>query len=159
MKIIALEAENYKRLKSVRIEPAPDGSIVTISGNNEQGKTSVMDAIWAALEGAAAARANTKPIRDGEDHARVFLDLGDYTVERVWPENKLILKDQSGRKLGGAQTTLNSLVGSLSFDPLEFAEAGQKEQKKILLDLIGVDVDSFENERKAYFDRRTDVNR
>ena len=49
MKIVSLEAENYKRLKAVEI--TPDGNMVVIGGRNAQGKSSVLDAIWAALGG------------------------------------------------------------------------------------------------------------
>lgn len=47
MKIIALQAENVKRL--VAIEIRPDGNLVQITGKNGAGKTSVLDCIWWAL--------------------------------------------------------------------------------------------------------------
>lgn len=66
MKIISLQAENVKRLTAVSI--TPDGNLVQISGRNGQGKTSVLDAIWWALEGAANIQA--EPIRKGADEAQ-----------------------------------------------------------------------------------------
>lgn len=42
-----------KRLKAVYIEP--DGNLQVVSGRNEQGKSSVLDAIWLALGGGKAA--------------------------------------------------------------------------------------------------------
>jgi recombinational DNA repair ATPase RecF len=47
MQIIELRAENFKRITAVRIRP--DGKVVNISGRNGQGKSSVMDSIWATI--------------------------------------------------------------------------------------------------------------
>ena len=44
IKINQLEIENVKRIKAVRIEPKETG-LTIIGGNNNQGKTSVLDAI------------------------------------------------------------------------------------------------------------------
>lgn len=42
-----LEIENVKRIKAVKIEPSATG-LTIVGGNNNQGKTSVLDAIaWA----------------------------------------------------------------------------------------------------------------
>ena len=49
MKIISLHAENFKRLSAVDI--TPQGDLVVLSGANEQGKSSVLDAIMSALCG------------------------------------------------------------------------------------------------------------
>ena len=50
LKVVSLVAENFKRLKAVTIKPESD--IVVIEGQNEQGKSSVIDAIWWAVGGA-----------------------------------------------------------------------------------------------------------
>lgn len=50
MKINKLEIENVKRVKAVKIEPTANG-LTIIGGNNNQGKTSVLDAIAWALGG------------------------------------------------------------------------------------------------------------
>ena len=47
VKIAALEAENVKRIKAVALTPSPTG-LTIVGGNNNQGKTSVLDALaWA----------------------------------------------------------------------------------------------------------------
>lgn len=48
--ITALEAENVKRIKAVALTPAPTG-LTLVGGNNNQGKTSVLDALAWALGG------------------------------------------------------------------------------------------------------------
>ena len=50
MKINRLEIENVKRIKAVKIEPRESG-LTLIGGNNNQGKTSVLDSIAWALGG------------------------------------------------------------------------------------------------------------
>lgn len=105
MKIVKLEAENFKKLRAVEI--APSGAVVEIRGANEAGKTSVLDSIAAALGGEKLCPA--QPIRRGADRARVAVELDDgLVVERRW----------------GAQKLLDGLVGRLSFDPLAFLRIG-----------------------------------
>ena len=50
VKITAFEAENVKRIKAVQIAPSVTG-LTVIGGDNNQGKTSVLDAIAWALGG------------------------------------------------------------------------------------------------------------
>ena len=48
MKINKLEIENVKRVKAVKLEPMANG-LTIIGGDNNQGKTSVLDSIaWAS---------------------------------------------------------------------------------------------------------------
>jgi len=50
IKINSLELENVKRIKAVRLEPTANG-LTVVGGKNNQGKTSVLDAIAWALGG------------------------------------------------------------------------------------------------------------
>ena len=52
IKINALEIENTKRIKAVKLEPTANG-LTVIGGKNNQGKTSVLDSIAWALGGNA----------------------------------------------------------------------------------------------------------
>ena len=51
VKINSLELENVKRVKAVKLEPTASG-LTVVGGKNNQGKTSVLDAIAWALGGA-----------------------------------------------------------------------------------------------------------
>ena len=161
MKIIKLTAENVKRLRAVEITPA--GDVVTITGRNAQGKTSVLDAIWLALGGGTAGRETARPIRDGETKASVTLDLGDLVVSRTWTGDKtaLTVKNADGAKYSSPQRMLDELVGRLSFDPLEFTRLSAREQVAALLDLVelDVDLDALAAERQRLYDERTDIGR
>lgn len=161
MRVINLRAENIKRLVAVDI--TPDSNTVVISGRNGHGKTSVLDAIWFALGGGKAQADTPRPIRDGEDHAEVRLDLGDLYIVRKWKGEKstLHVTAADGAKYSSPQTMLDGLIGRLSFDPLAFAQAPPKEQLATLLDLVDLpfDIGEVDAKRAGVFDRRTDVNR
>ncbi|MCK5236439.1 MAG: AAA family ATPase [Deltaproteobacteria bacterium] len=162
MKIIKLQAENYKVLKAVTI--TPEGNTVIISGKNGQGKTSTLDTIWAALSGGEAGKKNKKPIREGEDHAMITLDLGDLIVTRKWTSNEksyLTVENKEGANFKSPQSILDNLVGRLTFDPLEFANLKNKEQVDALLETIDLDIDldTVGSARADFFTERTDVKR
>lgn len=101
VKISSLELENVKRVRAVRIEPTSDG-LTVIGGRNNQGKTSVLDAIAWALGGNK--RKPVNPNRDGAAtpaRLRVELDNG-IVVERRGRTGALHVTDESGRKAGQA---------------------------------------------------------
>lgn len=162
VKIARLEAENYKRLKAVDIRP--DGQVVTISGRNAQGKSSVLDALWAALAGGDASRATQQPIRDGQDMAVVRLDLGDKIVTRRWTKDDagtLTVEAKDGAKYQSPQKLLDSLVDKRAFDPLAFTRQSPREQVATLLSTVELSIDPavLDAERKTVFERRTEIGR
>lgn len=160
-KIVRLAAENVKRIRAVEIEP--DGNVVVISGRNGQGKTSVLDSIWFALGGAKAEKETPRPIRDGEDHARVSLDMGDYTVTRTWDEagSRVVVMAKDGTRYASPQKFLDQRLGDLSFDPLAFTRKSAKDQLADLLKLVELPFDplELEVERDMIYGRRTNVGR
>ena len=162
MHVIRLEAENYKRIRAVEIEP--DGNLVVVHGKNGAGKSSVLDSIWAAIKNASAGKDNPDPIRHGETEARVRVDLGDVVVTRTWKAgkaSKLTVHNSEGVSQKGPQKLLDSLVGRLSFDPMAFASLKESEQLAELLDLVELPFVPAELDarREAIFSNRRDVNR
>jgi recombinational DNA repair ATPase RecF len=161
MKIVQLNAENFKRLRAVEIKP--DGNVVIIAGKNAQGKSSILDAIWATLAGGAGVKEITKPIREGEESAKVTLDLGDFTVTRSWKEGKTDLKvvAKDGMSPTSKQKFLDDRLGALSFDPLAFSQMDNKTQLATLLSLVELpfDIDELADKKKGIYDRRTEVGR
>lgn len=157
MKIIRLEAENFKRLSAVEITPA--GNVIKITGANTQGKTSVLDAIWAALAGGDAQP--EQPIRKGASRATVRLDLGDLIVERRYTakSSELIVTNKTGARYPSPQKMLDSLIGRLTFDPLQFLRYDPKKQGEILRQLAGIDFAQLDCDRKAAYEDRTIANR
>jgi hypothetical protein len=73
------------------------------------------------------------------------LDLGDITVTRRFTASGSYLDVQTkeGFKAKSPQALLDNLVGKISFDPLAFInEPDSKKQRKILLDLLGLNLDT-----------------
>lgn len=161
MKVINLQIENFKRLKAIDI--TPDGFLQVIGGDNAQGKTSVMDALWITLGGIAQAKIITNPIREGETQASVRIDLGEIIVTRTWKGEKTTLKveSQNGSVFPSPQSMLDNLLGRLSFDPLEFTRLTSKQQVNALLDIsgLGEDLDRLAGIRSLKYDQRADLGR
>lgn len=159
-KIVRLTAENFKRLVAVEIEPT--GRIVPITGKNGEGKTSVLDAITAALVGQKDFKLD-QPIRQGEEEAFVEVDLGEFIATRRWRGDKsqLEVRLASGAAVPQARRVLDDLIGKLSFDPLAFAQADPKEQRRLLLEVAGLtDQDRQITEvRQEHYEQRTVHNR
>jgi DNA repair exonuclease SbcCD ATPase subunit len=168
MKVISLEADSFKRLKAVRI--APSGHLVEITGENGEGKSSTLDAIWAALGGKDAVP--EKPIHTGADKAEIRLALGEAGETKLLVTRRFKLKDGApfttdlivesaeGARFAKAQGVLDALVGELCFDPLAFTRMKPAEQIEALRKFVpGVDFAKIEGLNKRDYDDRTDVNR
>lgn len=166
MKILALTAENVKRLVAVHIEP--DGSLVQITGRNGAGKTSVLDSIWWALAGASHIQA--APIRNGASKARIRLDLGELVVTRTFNRRgkddgekvttSLTVESADGAIFRSPQKMLDDLLGELSFDPLKFARAPAKEQIETLKRFVpDLDFEAIEAANRDDYESRRDIGR
>ena len=156
VKIAALQAENVKRIKAVQIEPAPTG-LTIVGGNNNQGKTSVLDAIAWALGGekyrpAAAAREGAV----SPPHLKVALSNG-IIVERKGKNGALTVTDPTGKRAG--QTLLNEFVEQLALDLPRFLNASDRDKADTLLKIIGVgdQLAQLDREIKALYDKRTAI--
>lgn len=162
LKVTNLRAENYKRLVAVDISPT--GNVVTIAGRNAQGKTSVLDALWAALAGGEASRATQQPIREGQDTAVVRLDLGEIIVTRRWTKDDagtLTVESADGARFSSPQKLLDEMLGRRAFDPLAFVRQSAREQVETLTATVDLPFDpaELERERRTIYEQRTAVGR
>ena len=135
IKINQLEIENVKRIKAVKIEPSRDG-LTVVGGNNNQGKTSVLDSIAWALGGEKYRPSQAH--RDGSaipPSMHIVLSNG-LVVERKGKNSSLKVTDPEGSK--GGQQLLNEFVEQLALDLPKFMESSGKEKAKTLLRIIGV---------------------
>lgn len=145
IKINKLEIENVKRVKAVKIEPTANG-LTIVGGNNNQGKTSILDAIAWGLGGnqyhpsQATRIGSTIP-----PFLRIVLSNG-LIVERKGKNSTLKVTDPSGKKAG--QQLLNEFVSQFALDLPKFMEGSGKEKAKILLKIIGVEEKLSELEKK-----------
>lgn len=164
LKIVGLYAENFKRLVAVEIKPT--GNVIEIVGPNEAGKSSLLDAIWAALGGEKILP--DMPIRKGETEAKIRLDLGEYVVIRTFKmredgkrwTTRLTVQNADGFRAQNPQETMNGIVGRIAFDPFEFDRQKMADKFETMKGFVpGVDFVAIakadDDDRKA----RTDVNR
>ncbi len=158
--IKTVEVHAFKRVEQITLEP---DMFQLIGGNNANGKTSLLDAIWVALGGGAATRDLSRPIKDGHDTACITLDLGDLKVERKFTAagTTLTVTDGDGKKVGSPQTVLDRLIGRLGFDPGAFLNMSDKDQRAAILTLVDLpfDLDELEAERRQVFESRTIIGR
>jgi len=155
MKIIELRSENIKNIKVIEIRP--DGAVV-LEGKNGAGKSAVIDSIFMALTG----KKIEQPIRNGESRAEINIDLGDFKVKKIFTAKgeRLEVTSTEGASFKTPQTMLNKIMGNLAFDPLKFAElgkttAGQREQRNILANLVGLNFEKLDKDREGLYNERT----
>ena len=153
VKINQLEIENVKRIKALCIEPTPNGMTI-IGGNNNQGKTSVLDTIAWALGGDRYRPGN--PEREGSSiPPRIKLTLSNgLVVERSGKNSALKVTDTSGLRSG--QQLLNSFVEELAINLPKFMAYNNREKADVLLQIIGLrdQVYAMEQQEKDLYNRR-----
>ena len=129
---------------------------MTITGKNDQGKSSVLDAIWYTLAGKGVIC--EEPVRKGQKFARSFVDLKVITVERryssVTGESTLTVRNANG-VVKSPQAMLDSLCNLVGFDPLSFVRMKPLEQVETLRQLVGLDFTALEAKKKKAYDDRT----
>lgn len=130
-----LEIENVKRIKAVKIKPSATG-LTIVGGNNNQGKTSVLDAIAWALGGN-----KYKPSQATREGSMVPPTLkitmsNGLVVERKGKNASLKVIDPNGQK--GGQQLLDSFVEELAINLPKFMDGTPKEKADVLLKIIGV---------------------
>lgn len=176
MKIAKLTIHNFLKLKDVEMNPSKTNIIV---GKNKQGKTSIIKAIRAAFTGDA----DSDSIRIGEGKAEITLELDELTINRSITEkgNYLKISNKEGLVMPAPQKYLDGILGTFSFNPIEFFDKKAAERKKYLLNAIkltinqeelstytgellsGIDFDKHalevvEDVRKFYYDKRSIAN-
>lgn len=158
IKINSLELENVKRIKAVQLEPSATG-LTVIGGKNNQGKTSVLDAIAWALGGNKYRPSD--PQRDGSlvpPHLKVTLSNG-IVVERRGKNSDLKVTDPAGNLAG--QALLDSFISAFALDLPKFLNANDKEKADTLLRILGIGDRLFllEKEEAALYNERTVIGR
>lgn len=176
MKITKLTIHNFLKLKDIEMNPSETNVIV---GKNKQGKTSILKAIRAAFTGDA----DSTSIRVGESKAEITVELDEINIKRTITEkgNQLSVENKEGLKYPAPQKFLDGILGTFSFNPIEFFDKKPTERKKYLLNAIkltitqeelanytgellaGLDysahaLEVVEQAHKWYYDKRTGAN-
>lgn len=119
---------------------ALDGKSVELTGTNGAGKSSVLDAIKLALTN----NSNRKTIvRNGEKEGTIYIETDTgLKIDRRKRTDKgdyKSVKDISGNEINSPETFLKEIFTPLQLEPVEFLSMPEKEQNKLLLNLIEFD--------------------
>jgi len=137
VRITKLRVVNYRGIESLETELSAAGAVV--SGGNAKGKTTVLNAIRAALVGRGI---DAKDIRLGADRAEVLVDMDALSVRRViTPKTSTVtVTNAEGFAAKKPATFLQELVGGAAIDPVELFLAPAKERRKQILAALPVTV-------------------
>ena len=163
MNIVELYVKNVKGTREITVRPT--GPVVEVCGENEAGKSSLMDAIWWGVAGARNIQA--KPIRDGETEAIIKLDLGPVTVKRIFsdrgpgerPVSRVEVRNADGGLYKSPQRMLDDMLSALSMDPMAFVLAKPAEQARRILEIAGVNFREHDALMRRDYELRRDHNR
>ncbi len=162
MKITKLFIQNVKRIKVVEI--TPKDNVITLTGKNKQGKTSILDSIVYMLGGKNLI--GDKPVREGEETAIVKARIGDRTeefeVSRRWiPSGNSILKvrPKDATSPTDPQTFIDIRIGEIAFKPSEFINEDDAVKVEKIKKMLGLDFTALDEKYKRYYSDRRDVSR
>ena len=160
MNILELHINDLKRISAIEINPKT-GEPVILTGDNGNGKSSVLDSILFGLTNSGL----DDPIRHGRPSGQVRIVLGadkaQCTIERRATKkgSYLTVTNADGLKIDKAQTFLNGLLGNYAFDPLEFTRLKPKQQVEALKEAAGLDFGDLDQKRAEAYAERTQIGR
>jgi hypothetical protein len=150
---VEFSAENFKRLRLVHFKPK--GRVTKITGKNDQGKTSALDAVPYALGGAKWSP--DMPLRRGAERLEVKLNLGTLVVTRSASGLKVeTLKGYAA--WATPQKMLDSIYEELAFNPQAFAEMNAEEQAEALRQVLNLDFTALDKANEDDYRARAAVN-
>ena len=135
MLIQSLSAKNFRKYEQLNINDLPEKGVITVSGLNESGKSSIGEAICFALFGRTfnlTGESATKLIRWDTEAASVSLAISDsgqdYIIERSIDRNgasdaKLVKVDTNVAIAEGTEATDTAIIELLGFGFNTFADS------------------------------------
>jgi len=149
MKIIGLKVDGFRKLKAVEVNFAQDG-ITTIIGDNEQGKTTVLDTIEYLIKGKTML--NEDIIQHGKKELTAELSLGKYSIKRKSDKkgkDYLRITTNEGEEVKKKkQSFLNEMINDLTFNPFPFLLKSGDEKLKFMFDFLKIDTKTFDKKLK-----------
>jgi uncharacterized protein YdcH (DUF465 family) len=168
LRVSRLTERDFMRIDALDVIPG-EKSLVVLRGPNKQGKTSAIRGLVAALGGKSFDP--DEPIKQGAENGSTEVVLADKIADRLrvrvsyTPKGRYLTVHQieggEESKVTAAQGFLNELIGTLTYDPLEFMRSKPAEQLKMLMEAVGAlaTYNELRTRRKAMFDERAELNR
>lgn len=137
MQISRIKISNILGVEELDFSPA---GFTEIAGPNGSGKTSVLEAVKAALQGGHDATL----LRKGADKGEVVLVLDDGTEIKRRVGEKASTTDvvRGGKKIARSGETLKALTDMLSVNPVDFLTARKQDRVRVLLEAMPLEADA-----------------
>ncbi len=175
MRLTTYEAHNVKKISDISFD-MKGHHLFLVGGRNAHGKTSVLEGVLMALAGRKGFTFPDNPLREGEKAGWVKIgivpddddgdELGPLTVELHFKRKRdkqvaetLRVTGADGVEIKKPRDLLSRLYKLGAFDPLAFGRMSEKEQRVLMLELVGVDPSQYTLRIEAKFSERTVVNR
>jgi hypothetical protein len=154
-----IKIQNFKGLKAFEGEVL--GKDVYLTGRNESGKTSFIDAVWLALTGK---NIPPKPVTTGAKKGLIEVELADgYVVRTKLAVGKTPIQfeienlnaiDEKDKFVKAPRTWLNERIGVIDFDVNDFFKMSDAKQVEYFCKITGVDVHEQDQQIEELTDSR-----
>ena len=157
-KIISLSASNVQRVELAEV--VLNGKHCIVSGDNEQGKTSLLDMLIYAFEGGRSI--SSDPVRHGSEKGvgKIVME-GGITIERIFKKNgahELKVSVEPYGNMKSPQDVLDNLFGKNKFiDPVSFIKDPNRDDT--LRKIAKVDVTDLNRKMEEIYRERTIIGR
>lgn len=151
MKILGLKVDGFKKLTAIDMQFNPEKAVF-IQGDNEQGKTSVLDSIEYLFRGNNAKAVNDKVLQHDKDKLQAELYTDKFSVKRIKTDktDKIEVRDnESGILVNKPQAFLDAMINDLTFNPFPFLNKNGDQKKKFMLDFLKIDFTEIDAKLKA----------
>lgn len=142
MKISKIKIKNLYGIEQLEL----DGKSVELTGTNGIGKSSVIDAIRLALTNNSKRKTI---IKNGEKEGSIYIEtdtgLKIDRKKRIDKSDYKSIKDENGNEINSPEAFLKEIFTPLQLEPVEFLTMSEKEQNKLLLNLI-----EFNQDKEQY---------
>lgn len=154
-----IKIQNFKGLKAFEGEVL--GKDVYLTGRNESGKTSFIDAVWLALTGK---NIPPKPVTTGAKKGLIEVELADGYIVRTklavgktpvqFEIENLNAVDEKDKFVKAPRTWLNERIGVIDFDVNDFFKMSDAKQVEYFCKITGVDVHEQDQQIEELTDSR-----
>lgn len=139
MKINHVKINNILGIKELEFDA---GNFTEISGRNGEGKTSVLEAIKAAIRPSGH---DATLLRNGEEKGEIVLVLDNNTEVRkrvAAGSSPLEVRDADGKKMAKPADIMKQLSDMIAVNPIDFLRATKKDRTRVLLESMPLELDS-----------------